>query len=100
MTEVINIKDAPKGWQNDKKYVYIGRQNRRKKLRESFWFNPFKIDKRRDRTEVLRLFHIYIKSLPWMLERLGELEGKTLVCWCKPEECHGDILIHLLEQQG
>ena len=26
---------------------------------------------------------------------LDELKGKTLGCWCKPNNCHGDILIEL-----
>lgn len=26
-----------------------------------------------------------------------ELEGKNLGCWCKPEACHGDILVELIE---
>lgn len=25
------------------------------------------------------------------------LRGKNLGCWCKPEDCHGDVLIELLE---
>lgn len=25
------------------------------------------------------------------------LRGKNLGCWCKPEACHGDVLIELLE---
>jgi hypothetical protein len=26
------------------------------------------------------------------LEELAALHGKTLVCWCKPGPCHGDVL--------
>lgn len=29
---------------------------------------------------------------------LDELKGKTLGCWCKPECCHGDVLINLLKK--
>ena len=37
---------------------------------------------------------------PALLDRLGELEGKTLGCWCKPDQaCHGDILIELLKER-
>ncbi|AKB25358.1 hypothetical protein MSMTP_1889 [Methanosarcina sp. MTP4] len=25
----------------------------------------------------------------------GELSGKVLVCWCWPDQCHGDILAYL-----
>lgn len=27
------------------------------------------------------------------IERLAELHGKTLGCFCKPQSCHGDILV-------
>lgn len=27
---------------------------------------------------------------------LLKLNGKTLGCWCKPDACHGDILIELI----
>src|SRR4051794_26242749 len=29
------------------------------------------------------------------LEALPELRGKDLVCWCAPENCHGDVLLDL-----
>jgi len=50
-------------------------------------------------------------SRPDLLERLGELEGKTLACWCavedgrpheltaeEPTYCHGQIIIRLIEE--
>ena len=30
-----------------------------------------------------------------LLDRLGELRGKALGCWCAPERCHGDVLAQL-----
>lgn len=27
---------------------------------------------------------------------LEELEGKILLCWCRPGPCHGDVLLKLL----
>ena len=33
----------------------------------------------------------------WVLEHLGELEGKRLGCWCSPKPCHGDVYVELLE---
>jgi hypothetical protein len=27
---------------------------------------------------------------------LPEFRGKDLVCWCAPEECHGDVLLELV----
>jgi hypothetical protein len=34
------------------------------------------------------------------MERLKELEGKALGCWCKPKSCHGDVLIKLIEEKS
>lgn len=31
----------------------------------------------------------------WILDNLHTLKGKTLGCWCKPQSCHGDVLIEL-----
>ena len=33
---------------------------------------------------------------PELFGRLTELEGKTLGCWCNPEECHADYLALLV----
>lgn len=30
------------------------------------------------------------------MEELLLLKGKTLGCWCKPEACHGDVLVELV----
>ena len=32
------------------------------------------------------------------MKRLPELKGKSLGCWCKPEACHGDVLVRLLAE--
>jgi hypothetical protein len=33
----------------------------------------------------------------WILANLKELKGKTLGCWCKPLDCHGDVLKELAD---
>jgi hypothetical protein len=33
-----------------------------------------------------------------MLNNLIKMRGKTLGCWCKPEKCHGDILVEILDK--
>ena len=43
--------------------------------------------------EVLRLFIEHLNSSPELLAGLGDLVGKELGCWCKPNPCHGDILV-------
>jgi len=70
--------------------VYIGRP--------SIWGNPFSIGKHGDRKEVIEKYRKWITRQPQLLSRLAELKGKTLGCWCKPNDCHGDILIKLLEE--
>jgi hypothetical protein len=30
--------------------------------------------------------------------RLEFLRGKVLGCWCKPENCHGDVILKLLKE--
>jgi len=43
------------------------------------------------------LYHSWLESneKDGLLQDLGELKGKDLVCWCSPLPCHGDILLEL-----
>ena len=35
---------------------------------------------------------------PELLELIpAELKDKRLGCWCKPEKCHGDILVEIAD---
>lgn len=29
----------------------------------------------------------------------GELDGKRIGCWCKPTDCHGDVLVKIRHEQ-
>ena len=69
--------------------VYIGRG--------SIWGNPYKIGKDGNRDEVIEKYRKYILARPELINRLSELEGKVLGCWCRPARCHGDVLIELIE---
>jgi hypothetical protein len=85
---VVNLKET--------KYdVYIGRKNSTYGLSKSFWCNEFDV-KTYGRAESIRLYENYILNSPEHLNRLHELKGKTLGCWCKPLACHGDVLIRLI----
>ena len=33
----------------------------------------------------------------WIIQHLLALKGKTLVCWCAPLPCHGDVYEELLQ---
>lgn len=69
--------------------VYIGRGSK--------WGNPFVIGKDGDRNKVLKKYSEYLLNNPELLSSLGELKGKRLGCYCKPNKCHGDILVYLIE---
>lgn len=82
--------------------IYIGRG--------SIWGNPFKIGPDGDRAEVLRKYKDYLLRGEGrhLLQRIGELEGKTLGCFCAEAggltttdetRCHGQLLLGLLERR-
>jgi len=81
-TKIVNLK-------KEKFDVYIGRP--------SIWGNPFIIGKDGNREMVIKKFKEYILNKPELLKKLPELNGKILGCYCKPLDCHGDILIELLD---
>ena len=78
--------------------VYIGRGSK--------WGNPFshsygtmarfKVDTRQEAIEAYRQ---WILTQPELLNSLQELKGKVLGCFCKPLDCHGDVLVDLIEKQ-
>ena len=98
MTKVINIKDAPYGWQEDEQYVYIGRTGHGL---DGYFGNPIQL-KGKKRGATLELFRSYVvdrlETDEIYLERVKELKDKTLVCFCKPHPCHGDILAYYSEK--
>lgn len=69
--------------------VYIGRPTK--------WGNPFHINDLRNREQAVRAYKGWIIKQPHLLAALGELRGKRLGCFCKPEACHGDILAKLAD---
>lgn len=77
--------------------IYIGRWHPRVPI-QSKWANPFKIGKDGTREQVIEKYRNYLSSNPQLLDCLYELRGKTLGCWCKPEACHGDVLVELLRE--
>ena len=34
----------------------------------------------------------------WVIEHLSDLRDEVLECFCKPEACHGDYLVVLVDQ--
>lgn len=98
------------GWAGKGK-IYIGRSNYKLNLKRSPLANPYSIGKDGDRQEVIR------KYRRWLFERIyagdraviRELmvirekaksdrypDGVELVCYCKPQKCHGDVIVSCL----
>jgi hypothetical protein len=67
--------------------------------RRTKWGNPFKISKTCDRAESIKKYEEYfVKKL---LKDLDEIKhARRLGCWCKPLECHGDVIKRYLEERG
>jgi hypothetical protein len=71
--------------------VYIGRP--------SIWGNPFEIGKDGSRRKVIQRYRTYILGNAELLALLPTLKGKVLGCWCAPQECHGDVLADLANNE-
>lgn len=87
-TELVNIKET-------------GRDGVTMIDRSSRFGNPYPEDEY-GREECIRKYRL------WFASRIGEdeqfrqaverLRGKTLGCWCKPLDCHGDVILEYLER--
>lgn len=108
MTKIISVKKKNlnklgykdfEDWNRDPNHIYIGRNMSFyvKGAIESKWKNPFSV-KKYGRDDCLKMYEKYILENKKLLDDLHELENKTLGCWCKPDLCHGDILIKLLKK--
>lgn len=96
MVEVIHIKKAPLNYKTSPHYQYIGRP--------TIFGNPVKISQpcpicseiHYGAGDTLACYHKYfhdrIKRDPMFKKMVLALDGKYLVCYCKPAPCHGDII--------
>lgn len=75
------------------KDLYIGRP--------SEWGNPFSINEY-TRADVIQLYRQHLWQLiqadrTW-IDKLQALDQYDyLVCWCKPADCHGDVIVRAHE---
>ena len=92
-TTLVNMK-------HDDYDIYIGRGSK--------WGCPYTIIKDRPtlakeivntKEEALSKYREYVLASPELMASLDELDGKILGCFCKPEPCHGDVLLSLLSQK-
>lgn len=77
--------------------VYIGRPSK--------WGNPYthkesSLDVIHVNTpqEAIAKYREWILKQDKLLNDLHELKDKILGCWCKPFECHGDVLVELINE--
>ncbi len=85
-------------WITNPTNLYIGRNMNFyvKGTLASKWQNPFSV-KKYGLDRCLELYEEHITKSD-LINQINELEGKTLGCWCKPNRCHGDILMKLLKE--
>ena len=113
--EIVNVKkqyiskngyNDLKEWCEDKNNIYIARKgivfiNKERYPKDnSIFCNPFKINDKTTREHVILKYKIYllekIKNDEILIKEFYKLKNKKLGCWCKPEACHGDVIIELL----
>lgn len=89
-TTVVNIKE---GAEYD---VYIGREGRGY---SSEFGNPFSSLPRLTAIDTYEK-HIRnkLKTDPGFKWRLLRLRGQRLGCFCKPQPCHGDVLVKIIDE--
>lgn len=95
-TTVVHIKRVNLA---DPDVVYIGRAMPRQRLAGSIWANPFRIGETVSRGEAIAKYRYRLLNSPHLLERLHELRGKRLACWCVPEACHGQVLAEMADRE-
>lgn len=88
--------------------VYVGRATSRHGMHDGYFGNPFNLTKERTREQVVQSFERHARERisrdPEYGERVRDLFGKRLFCWCMPLACHGEVLERLAkelaEQEG
>jgi hypothetical protein len=77
--------------------VYIGRP--------TMFGNPYKMgdpDSEGSRNLVIIKYKIWFEdqciAKPEFRKAVEGLRGKVLACWCKPEACHGDVIVDFLDR--
>lgn len=94
-------------WLECDDHIYIGRNMSYyvDGAHGSKWQNPFKVSKKKTGNknytldESLELYENFVRNNSKMMDELYELDNKVLGCWCKPNRCHGDILVKLRAEQ-
>lgn len=113
MTTIVNVKvkhirptyNTLQDWMGNPNHEYIGRcgivfiNKERFPKKSSQWANPFTV-KKYGMERCLEMYEDWVreKIKEEGIDELKKLEHKVLGCWCKPNKCHGDILIKILNE--
>ena len=109
-TIVVNVRDCPPGWEDDPRYVYVGRRG---------VSNPgdygnrhriglcFACDRDHDRHGAVAVHAEETRERfscdPVYRDLVERLRGKYLVCYCKRLDvdvpCHADVYVELVERR-
>ena len=86
-------------WNSKSNTLYIGRNMTVyvPGTYKSKWCNPYTA-KKYGLDECLAMYEAHIRKSA-LYDDLLELIDCELGCWCKPEKCHGDVLIKLLKEK-
>ena len=81
--------------------VYIGRAGCGK---DGYFGNPFRLEATMAKGSTLgryrKYFYHRLSTDKEFRKRIGNLQGKTLGCFCKPDPCHGDIIKEYLDRMA
>lgn len=66
--------------------------------RPSKWGNKNHLKRGVTRDDVIDAYERDVRANPALMSSLTELVGKQLVCSCKPQSCHGDVLVSLVQE--
>jgi len=72
--------------------VYIGRG--------SIYGNPFIIGVHGTRKECIDQYEQLLLNNKELIKEIYNLSGKILGCYCKPKDCHGDVICDILNRKN
>lgn len=91
-TKIVNIFKDPYD-------IYIGRPGKGK---DGYFGNPIRLRVGQPSGYTLERYKVYfenrIKNDEEFKQKILELKGKVLGCFCKPNKCHGDIIKEYLDK--
>jgi hypothetical protein len=98
-TIISHIRDVPETWLAEPGFVYVGRKGQGL---DGYFGNPFERPKNASRGSTLEAFLTYarrrIERDEGYRNRVRDLHGKVLVCFCAPKPCHGHVLAMLARE--